>query len=256
MVVSPGRARDRIGNPRAPCTVVHAMRALWVSAHPDSHSLTGHLRTLGVHTLRSDGWQVTESDLYAMRWDPVLHTEGGPDVEAEQRKLLDADLVVLQFPLWWYGMPAIMKGWIDRVFEREFAYDVLDPVTGRARKYGDGGLVGRRALTVVTAGDRPGSLGPRGISGSIDDVLWPLLHGTLWYTGMSALRPHLITRARDVDADTIADVEEALTGRLHGVVDQQPIPYLPLNERYYDHSIALHPHVSPAECGNDAHRLA
>ena len=73
---------------------------------------------------------------------------------------------------------------------------------------------------------------------------------------MSALRPHLITRARDVDADTIADVEEALTGRLHGVVDEQPIPYLPLNERYYDHSIALHPHVSPAECGNDAHRLA
>ena len=150
------------------------MRALWVSAHPDSHSLTGHLRTLGVHTLRSDGWQVTESDLYAMRWDPVLHTEGGPDVEAEQRKLLDADLVVLQFPLWWYGMPAIMKGWIDRVFEREFAYDVLDPVTGRARKYGDGGLVGRRALTVVTAGDRPGSLGPRGPWGALGPLrYWP-----------------------------------------------------------------------------------
>ncbi|WAC55335.1 NAD(P)H-dependent oxidoreductase [Gordonia sp. SL306] len=230
------------------------MRALWVLAHPDSESLSGHLRDVGVRALRENGWEVSQSDLYAMNWDPVLRDEGGKDVETEQAKLCAADLVVLQFPLWWYGMPAIMKGWVDRVFERGFAYDVIATETGRARKYGDGGLVGRRALTIVTAGDRPGSLGPRGISGDIEDVLWTTLHGTLWYSGMEALRPHLVTRARDVDESTIGEIEVDLTDRLVRLRDEDPIPYLPLDEQYYDHSIRLLPHVSPGASDTRAHR--
>ncbi|WP_325064865.1 NAD(P)H-dependent oxidoreductase [Gordonia mangrovi] len=242
---------------RASCGgVARTMKALWVVAHPDPNSLNRHLHRLGAQVLRDEGWQVLESDLYAMQWDPVLREEGGADVEAEQQKLRDADLVVLQFPLWWYGMPAIMKGWVDRVFERGFAYDVIDPATGRARKYGDGGLVGRRALTIVTAGDRPGSLGPRGISGDIEDVLWTTLHGTLWYTGMETLRPHLVTRARDVDESTIVEIERDLADRLRGVTDESPIPFLPLDERFYDHSIALCPDVAPDVSGNAAHRFA
>jgi NAD(P)H dehydrogenase (quinone) len=229
------------------------MRALWVLAHPDPGSLNAHLRAVGVGALRRAGWDVDESDLYADGWDPVLVTEGGADVEAEQARLRDADLLVLQFPLWWYGMPAIMKGWVDRVFEAGFAYDVLDPVTGRARKYGDGGLAGKRALAVVTAGDRPGSLEPRGISGSIEDVLWPLLHGTFWYTGMEALRPHLVTRARDVDTHRLADLGAELTTRLAGVMAEDAIPYLPLSEEYYDHAVRLLPHVAAGETGNQAH---
>ncbi|AZG44307.1 Glutathione-regulated potassium-efflux system ancillary protein KefF [Gordonia insulae] len=231
------------------------MRALWVVAHLDERSLTKHLYTVGTQVLQDNGWDVARSDLYAMDWDPVLRDEGGHDVEAEQRKLCASDLVVLQFPLWWYGMPAIMKGWIDRVFERGFAYDVIDPATGRARKYGDGGLVGRRALTIVTAGDRAGSLGPRGISGDVEDVLWTTLHGTLWYTGMQALRPHLITRARDIDEASIPEVEHDLAGRLRGVAQEAPIRYLPLDERYYDHAIRLRDDVSPGIAGNVAHRL-
>ncbi|MGC4963639.1 NAD(P)H-dependent oxidoreductase [Gordonia sp. DT101] len=230
------------------------MRALWTLAHPDPDSLSSRLRHVGVQTLRENGWEVDESDLYAMKWNPILEAEGGADVEAEQAKLCAADLVVLQFPLWWYGMPAIMKGCVDRVFERGFAYDVIDPETGRARKYGNGGLVGRRALAVVTAGDRPGSLEQRGISGSIEDVLWTTLHGTFWYTGMEALAPHLVTRARDVDESTIAGVEADLRSRLTGIGDEPPIPYLPLDERFYDHAIRLLPHVAPGVTDKSAHR--
>jgi NAD(P)H dehydrogenase (quinone) len=229
------------------------MNALWVLAHPNPHSLNGHFRQIGVTALRQHGWQVEETDLNAQQWDPVLVAEGGGDVEAEQDKLRAADLVVLQFPLWWYGMPAIMKGWIDRVFEAGFAYDVIDPDTGRARKYGDGGLAGKRALAVVTAGDRPGSLTPRGISGSIEDVLWPLLHGTFWYTGMVALRPHLVTCAREVGRERLADVDNTLRQRLLTVMTEPPIPYLPMSDEHYDHSIRLHPHVSAGEVGNVAH---
>jgi len=224
-----------------------------VLAHPQQSSLNARLRDVGVDALRRGGWQVTESDLYRDAWDPVLIDEGGCDVETEQAKVRDADLVVVQFPLWWYGMPAMLKGWVDRVFESGFAYDVIDPDTGRARKFGDGGLVGKRALAVVTAGDRPGSLGPRGISGSIDDVLWPLLHGTFWYTGMAALRPHLVTQAREVSAARLAEIEASLTARLDGVTREPPLPYLPMDDEHYDHAIALHPHVNACRSGNDAH---
>ena len=149
--------------------------------------------------------------------------------------------------------PPSSKGWIDRVFESESAYDVVDPVTGRSRKYGDGGLAGKRALTVVTAGDRPGSLEARGISGSIDDVLWPLLHGTYWYTGMEALRPHLLTSARDPAPEAVAALDRDLVDRLRGVPEEQPIPYLPLSDDHYDHAIRLHPGVAPGVSGNAAH---
>jgi NAD(P)H dehydrogenase (quinone) len=229
------------------------VHALWILAHPDPHSLNARLCQVGTEALRAAGWQVEESDLYATGWDPVLVKEGGPDVEREQLKLQRADLVVLQFPLWWYGMPAILKGWIDRVFEAGFAYDVIDPETGRARKYGDGGLVGKQALAVITAGDRPGSLEPRGISGSVEDVLWPLLHGTFWYTGMEALQPHLVTRARDLTSTDVERVESELTRRLEQISEDEPIPYLPLTDDFYDHAIRLLPHVAPSETGIRAH---
>lgn len=230
------------------------MRALWVLAHPRSASLNGHLRDVGVAALRAGGWEVVESDLYRDGFDPVLVTEGGADVRSEQDKLREADLLVLQFPLWWYSMPAILKGWVDKVFESGFAYDVIDPGTGRALKYGAGGLVGKRALAVVTAGDRPGSLEPRGISGSIEEVLWHLLHGTFWYTGMDALRPHLVTLARDVDETRMPQLEGDLTARLREVMGEARIPYLPLTEEHYDHGIKLLPHVAADETQLGAHR--
>lgn len=228
--------------------------ALWVFAHPRGDSLNATLRDAGVARLRADGWSVDVADLYAEGFDPILVDEGGDDVRAEQRRLLAADLVVLQFPLWWYGPPAMLKGWIDRVFERGFAYDVPDPATGRNRKYGDGGLAGRRALAVVTAGDRANSISPRGISGDVEDLFWPLLHGTFWYTGMEALAPQLITDVHGIDADGARRLAQELAERLGTVGTEAPIPYLPMTDEYYDHSIALHPHVAAGLAGGPAHR--
>ncbi|MFD0427747.1 NAD(P)H-dependent oxidoreductase [Streptomyces zhihengii] len=70
-----------------------------------------------------------------------------PEVRAEQEKLLRADALVVQFPLWWYGPPAILKGWFDRVLVKGLGY-------GTGERYGAGALAGKRALTVVTAGAR------------------------------------------------------------------------------------------------------
>lgn len=129
----------------------------WLSAHPEKRSLNGSLRSDGVAHLRRVGHTVLESDLYAMDWDPVVRARDGgiasddettvfrvsadtrrahradgqpPEVVHEQAKLRQADAVVVQFPLWWYGMPAILKGWFDRVFVSGFAFGI-DPATGR-----------------------------------------------------------------------------------------------------------------------------
>ena len=124
---------------------------LWLSAHPEPRSLNGALRSRGIRRLRENGHRVLESDFYAMGWDPVVrlsdggrpdrpapqerrfrvgedtraaHREGrhDPAVTREQEKLLRADALVVQFPLWWYGMPAILKGWFDRVLVSGFAF--------------------------------------------------------------------------------------------------------------------------------------
>lgn len=131
------------------------MKVLWLFAHPDQRSLSGALKDEGLRTLDARGHQHRVSDLYAMKWNPVVdaadyghdpadrllvgeaseraYTEGhlAPDIRAEQHKLDWADTLIVQFPLWWYGMPAILKGWFDRVFVKGFAFGLTDPATGR-----------------------------------------------------------------------------------------------------------------------------
>ena len=105
------------------------------------------------------------------------------DIRAEQEKLAWADTLVVQFPLWWYGMPAILKGWFDRVFVKGFAFGLTGerpPSALRRRR------AGRKARHgVITAGARATAFGPRGVNGELNELLFPLLHGMFWYTGMS-----------------------------------------------------------------------
>lgn len=88
--------------------------------------------------LRKNGIEVTVRDLYALGFDPVLrgedaiHIENGQfvrdaaaypaDVQVEMDLIAESDLLVYIFPSWWNGMPAIMKGYVDRVFQHGFAY--------------------------------------------------------------------------------------------------------------------------------------
>jgi NAD(P)H dehydrogenase (quinone) len=102
---------------------------------------------------------------------------------AEQEKLSRADLVILQYPMWWwFGMPAILKGWADRVFTRGFAY-----LPGR--KYDTGMFRGKRAMVSVTTGTSADTYAPDGIDGDILDILWPVHNGLLRYSGFEVLQP-------------------------------------------------------------------
>lgn len=252
---------------------------LWLSAHPEARSLNGALRRAGVDHLRQAGHAVVESDLYAMDWDPVLRrrdggaeapADGEPprfhvsrdtrrahsageqprDVMEEQAKLQTADALVVQFPLWWYGMPAILKGWFDRVLVSGFAFGT-DPATGRRLRFEQGPFTGKRALVVTTLGDRPRAIGPRGKSGEITELLFGLLHGTFAYTGMGVLSPWALPSA-DRTADD-ADARASLLERLDGLFTEEPIPYRPQFTGDYTPEWELAPHVRPGETGLGLH---
>ena len=123
-------------------------------------------------------------------------------LDAEQEKLLWADTVIFQFPLWWYTMPAILKGWVDRVFTHRFAYGVGEHSdTKYGERFGEGTLAGRKALLSVTVGGPEAHYAARGINGPIDDLLFPIHHGILYYPGIEALPPFVLYGADRVTAE-------------------------------------------------------
>ena len=186
------------------------MNVLIVYAHPEPKSFNGAMRDLAVETLREAGHDIVVSDLYAMGFEAVVGADDfkgeredpgflsiakeqtrayatgtlASDVAAEQEKLRRADLVILQFPVWWFGMPAIMKGWADRVFARGFAY-----MPGR--KYDTGMFRGKTAMVAATTGTSADTYAPDGIDGDVLTVLWPIHNGLLRYSGFDVLPPYL-----------------------------------------------------------------
>ena len=253
------------------------MNVLWVFAHPEPRSLSGALRDDGLRTLRELGHDVRESDLYAMKWNPVVdaadfgaeaddgrlvvgatsaraHARGelSADIVAEQEKLAWADAVVVQFPLWWYSLPAILKGWFDRVFVKGFGYGV-QAEDGRTLRYGEGRLAGKRAMVVLTAGAREPAMGPRGVNGSLNEVLFPLHHGTLFYAGMSVLPPVAVHGADRVSDDRFGEVREQLRERLRTLETDEPIPFRTQNGGDYDDDLVLRPDRAPGATGLAVH---
>ncbi|MCG7311138.1 NAD(P)H-dependent oxidoreductase [Brachybacterium sp. ACRRE] len=265
--------------PADPHTSAPPRTILWLSAHPEPRSLNGALRRAGIAHLQSAGHEVLCSDLYEMGWDPVLSpwdagrsdagptelprfrvsddtrrafVEGAvpPDTRREQEKLRAADALIIQFPLWWYGMPAILKGWFDRVLISGFAFGT-DPSTSRRLRFEQGPFSGKRALVAVTLGDRPRAIGPRGKSGEITQLLFGLLHGTLAYTGMSVLPPWALPSADRIEDD--ADARADLLARLGGLFTDDPIPYRPQFTGEYTDEWELADDVRPGETGLGVH---
>lgn len=245
--------------------------ALWIYAHPRRNSLNSHLFQIGLTALRSD-YDVATSDLYAQGFDPVLsdndlgslsYSPGGmaallghaytanqlpPDIQLEQAKVAAAELLIIQFPLWWYAPPAILKGWFDRVLTSGFAFGDLDPNTGMPRRYGDGGLTRRRALIIVTAGDDERTLGERGVSGDLDSLLFPLTHGALWYTGIESFALHVVHDADMLETARVEHEAQRLTERLHGVATEPVRRFRRLADGEYQGTRALRADILPDRC--------
>jgi NAD(P)H dehydrogenase (quinone) len=252
-------------------------RALVVYAHPEPTSLTRQLVRVTVETLMAQGHEVVQSDLYGMRWKAVFDEHDFPiradpkrlsfiaesahayatgqqteDVATEQAKLLSSDAVILQFPLWWFGAPAILKGWIERVYAFGFGYGYKDG--SNQYRYGEGALKGKRALVSVCTGGPAADYGPRGINGPIDQLLFPLTHGALFYPGMEVLPTHVVYGAAHMSTAAEAEAaKEAWRGRVNRLFDDAPIPFRTQNGGDYLNRHALSDDVAPGRTGLSAH---
>ncbi|MFI8579749.1 NAD(P)H-dependent oxidoreductase [Ectopseudomonas khazarica] len=108
------------------------MKCLVVFAHPLQDSLCRHLCDETVAHLAGKGYDIELLDLYASAFDPRLseaerqsYYAGAFDagqLQAQLRQLQAAQSLVLVFPTWWFGFPAILKGWFDRVWAPGHAY--------------------------------------------------------------------------------------------------------------------------------------
>jgi NAD(P)H dehydrogenase (quinone) len=227
------------------------MKVLLVFAHPEPRSLNGALRDIAIRELEAQGHEVRVSDLYADHWksevdradfpslapDARLKVAGASrqaftadalteDVKAEQAKLLWADALILQFPLWWFTMPAILKGWVERVYARGFAYGIGEHSDKRwGDRYGEGTLAGKRAMLIVTIGGWEEHYSIRGINGPIDDLLFPINHGILYYPGYEVLPPFVVYSADRLNETGFESVAERLRERMRTLATTTPIPY-------------------------------
>ncbi|WP_263261196.1 NAD(P)H-dependent oxidoreductase [Pseudomonas sp. RIT-PI-S] len=256
------------------------MNVLLVYAHPEPRSLNGALREYAVHRLEQAGHNVEVSDLYAMQWNPVLAPgdnlawpagvrfeasvssrqalENGTqsaDITREQEKLRWADAVIFQFPLWWFSMPAILKGWVERVYAYGFAYGVGEHSdTHWGDRYGEGTLAGKRAMLVVTTGGWAPHYAPRGINGPIDDILFPIQHGILFYPGFDVVPPHVIYRTSKVGEAEFEQACAALGKRLDDLWTTPSIPFRKQNAgAYVIPELTLRPELAAGESGFHIH---
>lgn len=200
------------------------MKILLVHAHPEAQSFCSAMKNTAREEFLRQGAEVRESDLYAMNFQPVAQAgdflrpenpdycnyaleqrhavkEGtlSADIAAELEKLLWCDLLVVVFPLYWFSLPAMLKGWFDRVF-------VSGVVYGGRRIYDRGGLLGKHALLGITLGGQEHMFGENSIHGPLPELLKPVLQGTLAYSGMTVLPPFIGWHIPYISAEQRAEV--------------------------------------------------
>ena len=186
------------------------MRVLIIHAHHEPSSFNGAMLRTAISALSETGHQVRVSDLYQMGFDPVSdrrnfigardsdrldqqaeerfaaeHGLFAADIKAEMEKLAWCDVAIFQFPLWWLGMPAVMKGWIDRVFAVGVAY-------GGGRWFDRGLLAGKRAMLAVTTGGEAAAYSELGLYGPAQAILHPMNHGVLGFVGFEVIEPFVV----------------------------------------------------------------
>ncbi|ULO05347.1 NAD(P)H-dependent oxidoreductase [Paenibacillus sp. 19GGS1-52] len=107
------------------------MKHLIIYAHPNPESLNHSILETTVQALKNNGHEVVVRDLYALDFQPVLKPEDTAnmragqtpqDIKTEQEFITQAEAITFIYPIWWTGLPAIVKGYIDRVFSYGFAY--------------------------------------------------------------------------------------------------------------------------------------
>jgi NAD(P)H dehydrogenase (quinone) len=233
------------------------MRVFIVHAHPEPKSFNGAMTAAAKAALLAAGHQVVVSDLYAMKFNPVsgrhnfvtvsdphyykqqdeetyatAHDGFAPEIQAEMDKLFWCDALILQFPLWWFGLPAILKGWTDRVLAAGRIYC-------GGRWYGNGVFAGKRAMCSVTIGSPASKYSEQGFNGPISAILFPVNRGIFYFTGFSVIEPFLVYGPVRLSAEDRASHLKRYEERVLDLFGSPVIAYPTLDN--YDEQFVLRP---------------
>jgi NAD(P)H dehydrogenase (quinone) len=222
------------------------MNVFIVHAHHEPRSFSSSLAKRAATTLESLGHSVTVSDLYAMNFNPVSDRKNfttlkngdylkqqaeevyasendgfAEDVEMEMRKLEAADAILLSFPLWWFGMPAILKGWADRVLASGRIY-------GGPKLY-EGGIGGgvKRGMVLMTTGGGEKMYSGWGLNPALDRILTPIQHGIFWFNGFRPLDPFVAWSPAHLGDEERQGYLNQLDRRMESLFEQVPISLPP-----------------------------
>lgn len=193
------------------------MHALIVVSHPNPTSLTHSVAARIAEGISGNGHTAEIADLMAEGFDPrftqsdfaVHHREAAPpaDVLAEQARIDRSDAVVLVFPVFWWSMPGLMKGWIDRVFSNGWAFDYgADAALEKKLRHLKVHLVG------VAGGDA--ALFER--HGYAQAMKTQIDHGIFDYCGAEVVSSQLMFDSETSDPAVHLEIALALGSRLFG----------------------------------------
>jgi NAD(P)H dehydrogenase (quinone) len=242
------------------------MKCLIVLAHPEPKSFNAGLARTAQEALQSAGHDVRISDLHDRAFEPDEHARHylfrkdharfdalteqhfsaernrlPHDVQREIDDLLWAELTVLQFPLWWFGAPAMLKGWMDRVF-------VYGKLYCSRRRLHTGVCRGKRAMLSVTAGASAEACAHNGQEGDTKLILWPINY-SLHYLGFTVHESAIIFGVRGgLTGDDATAQKRYLREQLrnHRALFANPdvIPIIPFNRSEdWDEHRKLRPHA-------------
>ena len=124
--------------------------------------------------------------------------------------------MIWQFPLWWFSVPAILKGWADRVLAMGKTY-------GGDRFYENGVCKGKRALLSVTTGGPAPAYDHGAFNGDIHGILRPIQRGILRFVGFDVLAPHIVYAPVRATPEQRAAWLAAYRQRLHNLAGEKPV---------------------------------
>ena len=186
------------------------MHVLTVFSHPHRKNFPGAVLDTFVEGVVQAGHTAEVADLHAEGFDPRFTAEdhahfwGGPrpaEVAREAARVDAADALVLVFPVYWWSFPAMLKGWIDRVFTSGWAYSVHTESNTSVDAESDtrGHLSAKPVMLIGTGGIRPTTYAKYGYR---DALSAQIEVGIFGFCGMTDVEMHLLL---DVDGDANAE---------------------------------------------------
>lgn len=226
---------------------------LIIHAHPEPKSFSSAIKDVICDEFQKAENEVRIVDLYDINFNPVAskldfidrknseylnyaleqrNSYQSSTLSSDIKEQIDhiewADLIIFNFPIYWFSVPAILKGWIDRVL-------ISGPIYGGLRFYDKGGLVGKKAWPIFTLGGQPHMFGENSVHGELFSMLSHFLRGTLGYVGLQVYTPFVAYHVPYITQENREDILSNLRNEIKDIKVRTTLPFQSL--KHFDEKL-------------------